>query len=65
MYQEQSTEGFAWGSSSISDEGTLGFTLSAYATVTAVELKFPVGDSYKFDVVVYNETDTAAAFEVS
>lgn len=35
--------------------GVLTYELNSYATVDAVELEFPVGDTYKFDVELYND----------
>lgn len=49
--QEPTTDGFEW--SSDSEEAidrTLGFELASYAMVSAVEMRFPVGDTYKFDL---------------
>lgn len=63
--QVQPTVGYGWGSSSISGTSTVAFILSTYASVTAVELKFPVGESYSFDLNVYDETDTAVTLEVT
>eukprot|EP00752_Nemacystus_decipiens_P007213 g6456.t1 len=51
LWNEPTTDGFEW--SSDSDEAidrTLGFELGSYALVSAVEMKFPVGDTYKFDL---------------
>ena len=62
--QPQPSVGFGWGSSSISGTSALRFFLSAYASVTALELKFPFGESYSFDLKVYDETDAAVTLEV-
>lgn len=35
--------------------GVLTYELNSYATVDAVELEFPVGETYKFDVELYND----------
>lgn len=56
--QEPTTDGFEW--SSDSDEAidrTLYFELGAYALVDAVEMKFPVGDTYKFDLYITDNED--------
>ncbi|CAN0133967.1 unnamed protein product [Scytosiphon promiscuus] len=55
---EVTTDGFEW--TSDSDEAidlTLSFVLAGYFTVTEMQLKFPVGDTYKFELWVYNEMD--------
>lgn len=54
--QEPTTDGFEW--SSDSDEAidrTLFFELASYAVVDAVEIKFPAGDTYKFDLVLNDD----------
>ncbi|CAM9688722.1 unnamed protein product [Scytosiphon promiscuus] len=54
--EEPTTDGFEW--SSDSDEAidqTLKFELAFYAMVDAVEIKFPAGDTYKFDIVVNDD----------
>lgn len=56
--QPATTDAFEWGSDS--DEALdrwLTFTLNSYATVTAVEMQFPVGDTYLFDLEIYNHED--------
>eukprot|EP00903_Cladosiphon_okamuranus_P018639 g17154.t1 len=52
------TNGFDW--SSDSDEAldrTLSWPLSSYATMDAIELQFPVGDTYKFDLQLFDDSD--------
>lgn len=54
--QEPATDGFEWGSdSNDAIDLLLYFALSSYATVTAIELQFPVGDTYKFDLELGND----------
>lgn len=54
--QGSTTNGFEFSSDSseVVDE-TLGFTLDYYTVVTALELQFPAGDTYKFDVWLYDQ----------
>lgn len=33
----------------------MSFELASFATLTAIELEFPTGDTYKFDLQVSNE----------
>lgn len=35
---------------------TLGFELASYALVSAVEIKFPVGDTYTFDLELNDDS---------
>lgn len=56
VLQEPTTDGFEW--SSDSDEAidrTLTFELASYAMVDAVEIKFPAGNVYVFDLVLYDD----------
>lgn len=58
MPQEPTGSGFEW--SSDSDEAigrTLYFGLAGYFTVTEMQLLFPVGDTYKFNLSIYNSLD--------
>lgn len=36
-----------------------------YATMSAVELKFPAGDTYNFDLIVDQGTDDSITLEVN
>ncbi|CAM9195943.1 unnamed protein product, partial [Hapterophycus canaliculatus] len=57
-WNEPTTDGFEW--TSDSDEAfdrTLYFSFAGYFTVTEMQLKFPVGDTYKFELWIYNELD--------
>lgn len=45
---------FSSDSSEISDE-VLGFELNTFTAVTSLELQFPAGDTYKFDVQLYDQ----------
>ena len=58
---------FEWGSESEDAiDRTLLFTLGSYASMSAVELLFPVGETYKFDLEVYdvNNGDPRQTFAV-
>lgn len=49
-------DAFMWRSDSPdATGGVLMYELNSYATVVALELEFPVGDTYKFDVELYND----------
>eukprot|EP00752_Nemacystus_decipiens_P013409 g11873.t1 len=49
-------DAFMWRSDSPEATGAvLQYELNSYATVDALELEFPVGDTYKFDVELYND----------
>lgn len=56
--QDITTDGFEFISN---DERVLDravtFTLNSYATLTAIEMQFVTGDTYKFDLEVYNDED--------
>lgn len=53
--QEVTNDAFEFTSDSEAVMGsTLRFSFSSYATMTAVELKFPVGDTYKFSLELYD-----------
>ncbi|CAM9227537.1 unnamed protein product, partial [Sphacelaria rigidula] len=48
------TDNFEWQSDSDDAlDRTLSFGLNSYATVTAVDILFPVGDSYNFEIRLY------------
>lgn len=54
--QEPITDGFEW--SSDSDEAidrTLTFELAFYAIVDAIEIMFPAGNTYMFDLVLNDD----------
>lgn len=56
--QELMSDGFEWTSDSDEAIGlTLYFGLAGYFTVTEMHLLFPVGDTYKFDLTLYNSLD--------
>eukprot|EP00752_Nemacystus_decipiens_P014961 g13320.t1 len=58
LWNERTSSGFEW--SSDSDEAigrTLYFSLAGFFTVTEMQLMFPVGDTYKFDLTIYNSLD--------
>ncbi|CAN0303751.1 unnamed protein product, partial [Ectocarpus sp. 12 AP-2014] len=58
LWNEPTTDGFEW--SSDSDEAidrTLTLSLAGYYTVTVLQLMFPEGDTYKFDLALFNELD--------
>ncbi|CAM9430682.1 unnamed protein product, partial [Ectocarpus sp. 13 AM-2016] len=58
LWNEPTTDGFEW--SSDSDEAidrTLTLTLAGYYTVTELQLMFPEGDTYKFDLALFNKLD--------
>lgn len=49
--QPATTDKFEWQSDSDEALGrSLSFSLNSYATVTAMEIMFPVGDSYNFEI---------------
>ena len=51
--QEPTTDGFEWTSDSTEAiDRILYFELGAFALVDAVEMKFPPGDTYKFDLII-------------
>lgn len=53
--QASATDRFEW--SSESDEAldrTLSFVLNSYAVMDAIELQFPTGDTYKFNLEIYD-----------
>lgn len=51
--QEPTTDGFEWTSDSPEAiDRVLYVELGAFALVDAVEMKFPAGDTYKFDLVI-------------
>lgn len=60
------TDGFEWQTASDEAVGlTLGFKLAYYATVSAIQLKFPVGVTYQFDATVHFVNDNEdSAFSV-
>lgn len=50
------TDSFEWTSDSDEALGrTLTFSLSSYTTLTAVEILFPEGDTYSFDLWLYDD----------
>ena len=50
--------GLAWTSETDETIGdTLSFGLAGYFTVTEMQLRFPVGDTYKFDLALFNGLD--------
>ncbi|CAN0221698.1 unnamed protein product, partial [Pylaiella littoralis] len=56
------TDAFEWSSETDDFIGdTLSFALNSYAFLTAFEMQFPTGDTYKYDIVCYNEDDMAFA----
>ena len=56
--QRPATPGFAWTSGSMESIGdALSFELSGYFAVTEVQLQFPVGDTYQFDLALFNSLD--------
>ncbi len=58
MPQQPVLPGFAWTSESDEMIGqTLLFELVGYWTVTEAQLQFPVGDTYKFDIELFNGLD--------
>eukprot|EP00903_Cladosiphon_okamuranus_P018636 g17153.t1 len=53
LRNERTTDGFEWTSDSNDAIGsTLFFSLAGFYTVTEIQLKFPVGDTFKFDLSV-------------
>lgn len=53
------TDSFEWTSDSEEAwDDTLTFSLSTYSALTAVELQFPVGETYLFDLELYDERFT-------
>eukprot|EP00903_Cladosiphon_okamuranus_P018634 g17151.t1 len=53
LFNEPTTDGFEWTSDSpLAVDRVLYFELGAFALVDAVEMKFPAGDTYKFDLVI-------------
>lgn len=59
VLQEPTTTGFEWTSDSAEAIGlTLGFSFAGYfEDVTEMQLQFPVGDTYKFDLSISNSLD--------
>eukprot|EP00752_Nemacystus_decipiens_P014959 g13318.t1 len=60
LWTGPTTDGFDW--SSDSDEAldrTLSWSLNSYATMDAIEMQFPVGDTYKFDLELFDGGDDA------
>lgn len=56
--QELTTDGFEWTSDSDDAVGsTLFFSLAGFFVVTEIQLKFPAGDTYKFDLSVSGGDD--------
>lgn len=56
---QTTTEAFAWSSDTDDFIGdTVSFTLNSYAFLTALEMQFPAGDTYKFDIVCYDADET-------
>lgn len=57
-YQGPITNGFDWSSDSNEAlDRTLSWPLSSYATMDAIEMQFPVGDTYKFDLQLFDDSD--------
>lgn len=58
--QGPTTDAFDWSSDSNEAlDRTLSWTLNAYAEMDAVELQFPAGDTYKFDLELFDGGDDA------
>lgn len=58
MPQRPSISGFAWISGSEEAIGrTLSFSLAGYFMVTELQLKFPAGDTYQYDIGIFNDLD--------
>ncbi|CAM9933566.1 unnamed protein product [Pylaiella littoralis] len=59
LWNEPTTDGFEWTSDSAEAIGlTLSFGFAGYfEDVTEMQMKFPVGDTYKFDLSIYNDLD--------
>ncbi|CAM9695160.1 unnamed protein product [Ectocarpus sp. 6 AP-2014] len=58
LWTGATTDAFEW--SSESDEAidrTLSFVFNSYALMEAVELQFPVGETYKFELTLYDDED--------
>ncbi|CAM9345379.1 unnamed protein product [Hapterophycus canaliculatus] len=56
LWNEPATDGFEWSSDSdAAIDRTLYFELASYALVDAVEMKFPTGDTFKFDLVLNDD----------
>ena len=59
-HEQVASDGFEWWSES---DGALGeelqFVLSTWASLTAVLLQFPTGDTYLFDLRLYTAADGA------
>jgi len=57
--QEVTTDSFEWTSDSEEAwDRTLIFSLSTYSSLTAVELQFPVGETYIFDLELFDDRVT-------
>ncbi|CAM9236986.1 unnamed protein product, partial [Sphacelaria rigidula] len=57
-YQVATTDKFEWSSDSNEAlDRDLTFPLNSYATITAVELQFPVGETYKFELQFFVDND--------
>lgn len=62
------SEGFEWTSDSNEAlDRSLSLILSYYSAVTTIDIEFPVGDTYKFDLNIFNGVDgePSATIEVS
>lgn len=65
-WNEATTDKFEW--SSDSNEALnrdLTFVLSSYATASAMEIQFPVGDTYKFDLEFYVDDESQPTIGIS
>lgn len=58
--QGPTTDAFEWSSDSNEAlDRTLSWFFNSYATIDAVEMQFPVGDTYKFDLELFDGGDDA------
>ncbi|CAM9252697.1 unnamed protein product, partial [Ectocarpus sp. 12 AP-2014] len=58
LWTGATTDAFVWASESdAAIDENLSFVLNSYALMEAVELQFPVGETYKFELTLYNDED--------
>ncbi|CAM9878861.1 unnamed protein product [Ectocarpus sp. 12 AP-2014] len=58
LWTGATTDAFVWASESdAAIDENLSFVLNSYALMEAVELQFPVGETYKFELTLYDDED--------